>query len=124
MHRKPNVIITRANVIAHYVIRLAVFALVTAMVAMLAMVTTGQYANAAVRTASPSQRACQAFTTWERHPTRHNLEVLVTGSFTVPGKYLGADIAQLYADIEAGSAKYVSDDKQYVYEDCHNGSGL
>ena|SRR5579859_5837097 len=124
MHRKSNALMSWTTGLVHYAIRLAVFAIATALVATVAMLATGQNANAATRPASPSQRACAAFAAWNHNQTRHNLEVLVTDSFTVPAKYLGSDIARLYADVEAGSAKYVSDDAQYLYEDCHNGSGL
>lgn len=71
-------------------------------------------------------RTCTAFTTWERHETRANLDALVVDSFHVAPKYLGADVGQLYADVEGGGtgSKYVTDDKQYVYEDCNDDSGL
>ena len=71
-----------------------------------------------------TQRAYSAFTTWEAHPTRANLDALVADSFHLPAKYDAADIAQLYADVMGGAkATYVSDDKQYVAEDLDNCSG-
>ena len=77
-------------------------------------------------TVTPVQRTCAAFTAWERHETRANLDALVVDSFHVAPKYLGADVGQLYADVEGGGtgSKYVTDDKQYVYEDCNDDSGL
>ena len=55
---------------------------------------------------------------------------LAADSVHVPVRPLGGDVWNLVGDVEharAGdkpSALYVSDDEQYVYEDCHNGYGL
>jgi hypothetical protein len=91
-------------------------------------VTGGTAHSASAQTVKPAvnwtQRAYSAFTTWEAHPTRANLDVLVGDSFHLPAKYDAADIAQLYADVMGGAkATYISDDKQYVTEDFTNCSG-
>ena len=88
----------------------------------------GWYAPANAAAVKPSvnwtQRSYAAFTTWEAHPTRANLDVLVADSFRLPAKYDAADIAQLYADVMGGAkATYISDDKQYVTEDLDNCTG-
>ena len=40
-------------------------------------------------------RTCSALTAYEGHPSRANLDRLVTDSFHVPAKYLGQDVASL-----------------------------
>ena len=67
-------------------------------------------------------RTCSAFAAYEGHPSRANLDRLVTDSFHVPARYLGQDIASLYdAMLNHGDRDLAG---QYVYEDCHDGSGL
>ena len=77
--------------------------------------------------APPSQvvaKTYAAFTAWEAHPTRANMDTLVTDSFRLPAKYDAADIAQLYADVMGGAkATTISDDEGYIYQDL-TGSGL
>lgn len=64
-------------------------------------------------------RTCAAADAYTRHPSRAGLEALVTDSFHVAPKYLGADAGQLYADVEGGAkAKYVAKDEQWIREDC------
>ncbi len=75
-------------------------------------------------TVTPAQRACAAFTTWERHPTAAHLHSLVTDSFTVPARWLGVDVAQVYLDVESHNGKYLSDDEAAVAQDCDGGYGL
>jgi len=60
---------------------------------------------------------------WERHPTLGHLVTLGTDGLRVPWKYLGGDVWQLVNDVHA-QPKYVGDDETYIWEDCHNGSGL
>ena len=74
-----------------------------------------------------TQRTCTAFSAWERHPSLDRLETAVSDSFRIRGRsYLAADLGQLWADSVSpkSNAQYVDTDRQYVYEDCHNGSGL
>ena len=56
-----------------------------------------------------------------------HLETAVTDSFRLKGRtYLAADLGQLWADAVSpkSNPQYVDTDRQYVYEDCNNGSGL
>jgi hypothetical protein len=71
-------------------------------------------------------RTCAAVTAWERHPAPGRLVTLAADSLRVPWKYLGEDAWQLYRDVrvEGPGGKYVSDDEQYLYNDCHGGYGL
>jgi hypothetical protein len=64
------------------------------------------------------QRTCSAVQAYAAHPTRARLETLVVDSFRVAPKYLGADIGQLYADVEGGGTKYVVTDERYIASDC------
>ena len=80
-------------------------------------------AQASVKPASWTQRTCTAFAAWEKHPSTARLVTLGTDSLHVSWKYLGGDVWQLVNDVHA-QPKYLSDDEQYIYEDCHNGSGL
>ena len=90
----------------------------------LGTVAPAQAATVRPHAASWTQRAYVAFTTWEKHPGRANLDALVADSFHLPAKYAGEDIAQLYSDVMTGAkATYLSDDKQYVAEDLDNCSG-
>ena len=73
------------------------------------------------------ERTCAAFATWERHPSLGRLETAVADSFHLKGRsYLAADLGQLWADSVSprSNQQYVDIDRQYVDEDCHNGSGL
>jgi hypothetical protein len=81
-------------------------------------------AHASARPVNWAQRTCTAFAAWGRHPTTANLDTLASDSFRVPWRYLGNDIWALYSDVRSGSVKYVSDDEQQTYTDCHNGYGL
>ena len=67
-------------------------------------------------------RTCSAFAAWQHKPTTANLDRLVTDSFHVPARYLGQDIASLYSAVLNHGDRDLAG--QYVYEDCHNGSGL
>ena len=75
-----------------------------------------------------AERTCTAFTTWEQRRSPANLNALVADSLHLGRSYLRADVGQLNADASSPSptaVKYAeSDDPQYVYEDCNNGSGL
>lgn len=86
-------------------------------------------AHAAVVNGQPaamswSERTCHAFSAWERHPSAGRLDTLASDSLHVPWRYLGADVWGLVSDVRSGSVKYVSDDEQYIYQDCNNGYGL
>lgn len=86
-------------------------------------------AAAATRPASWQQRTCAAFTAWEGHDSQRNLQRLVTDAFKVPGwgkAGLASDVMQLASDIAGAGpeSRFVSDDETYLYEDCHDGSGL
>ena len=75
-------------------------------------------AHAAVTHATPAQKAYAAFTTWEQHRTRGNLDKLVTASFALPAKYDAADIVQLAADVMGGAKKAdITRDVAYVDQD-------
>ena len=64
------------------------------------------------------QRTCAAFRAWDQHRTAGRLHELVADSFHVAPRYLGADVAQLYADIERGKVKYLGDDATFLNQDC------
>lgn len=64
------------------------------------------------------QRTCAAFRAWDRHRTAGNLRVMVADSFHVAPRWLGGDVAELYADAERGRVKYLGDDATYVNQDC------
>ena len=69
---------------------------------------------------TPQAQACADFATWERNPSRANLERLVHDSFRVPGfgsAGLASDIGQLYADVAGGGTKYIASDEKYISED-------
>jgi hypothetical protein len=124
---------------------LAVVALAAAMVAALIALLSGQPAapvaapawqaasvqkladDAGLLKYSWSQATCNAEHMYAARPTSAHLAALVTVSTHLSRSYLKADVGQLYADASSPSAKaakHVSDDEQYVYEDCNNGSGL
>lgn len=72
-------------------------------------------------------RTCDAFAGYQKHHDATDFRNMVVNSTYLPKSYLRADVAQLYADVSSPSstaAKYVSDDEQFLYEDCNNGSGL
>lgn len=64
------------------------------------------------------ERTCAAAQAYASHPSRARLETLVVDSFHVTPKYLGADVGQLYADVEGGGSKYVAKDLAYIRSDC------
>ena len=64
------------------------------------------------------QRTCTAFRAWDRHRTAAGLHELVADSFHVAPRYLGGDVAELYADIERGKVKYLGDDATFINQDC------
>jgi hypothetical protein len=73
-----------------------------------------------------TRMTCSVFAQWERHPAAATLDELMADSVRVPWKGLGGDVWQLYGDLRADGpgGKYVSDDEQYVFEDCNSASGL
>ncbi|HEY1705639.1 MAG TPA: hypothetical protein VGG75_38630 [Trebonia sp.] len=76
-------------------------------------------ANAATATATPAQRTCAAFATWDHKRTTANLNTMMTVSESAPWKYTGEDAAGLYSDVRSGAAaKYVTEDVKYFGEDC------
>ena len=75
-------------------------------------------ASASTTHATPAQKAYAAFTTWERHPARGNLDKLVQASFALPARYDAADIGQLYADVLGGAPRAdIARDVAYVDQD-------
>jgi hypothetical protein len=83
--------------------------------------------GATVPSVNWAQASCRAEHMYAARPTGAHLITLVIDSTHLGRSYLRADIGQLYADASspsAASAKYVSDDEQYIYEDCSSGSGL
>ena len=81
-------------------------------------------ASASTTPPSWTQRTCSAFAAWEKRPSNANLVTLASDSLHAPWRYLGNDVWGLYSDVRSGSVKYVSDDEQQTYTDCHNGYGL
>jgi hypothetical protein len=65
-----------------------------------------------------TQRTCAAELAYAGHPSTARLDALVVDSFRVAPKYLGADVGQLYADVEGGGTKYVAKDESYIRDDC------
>ncbi len=78
------------------------------------------------RAGSWAEQTCHAEAAYAagEHPAV-SLERLITAASHLGKSYLKADALQLAADASSPAAKatYVSDDEQYVYEDCNNGSG-
>ncbi len=78
-------------------------------------------------TATPARAACTAFARWQQHQDTARLARLVIASLQLGRSDLKATIAQLYSDessLSPGVKKYISDDSQRIFQDCHNGYGL
>ena len=108
-HRKPR---------SRYAVKVAALAVPMTLAGLAVVGSTPLAAHAAVTNATPAQKAYAAFTTWEQHRTRVNLDKLVTASFNLPARYDAADIGQLYADVMGGAKKAdIARDVAYVDQD-------
>ena len=76
-------------------------------------------ASAAPASATPTQKTCAAFSTWDGKRTAAHFNTMVINSLAAPAHYLGSDVLELAADVRDGAkAKYINEDIKYVKEDC------
>lgn len=69
---------------------------------------------------SARETVCNEFAVYQSHPTRRNLERVVTDSYRLGNGWLIADVGQLWADSVTvkPNPRYVSADIEYIRDDC------